>query len=201
MTRRSVRFASTVLVGVSMTAAAMTVGLPARAEEAPHARSGATPSPWNGRTKHSRSGRDSQAPRDRRHARLAFLPSGVAHRPAAIPASATVAPRQVTVEVHDIGPGKARQVEVFTLSLTERGGSKLRSRIGNVEYEIRVSMQGNTGDSPLVFDVSRSQRGPGPSVAEAAVNATVRIKKGVRVIVARVMRSDGSRTEVLASIK
>jgi len=190
MTRRSVRFASTVLVGVSMTAATLAVGLPARAE-------GATPSPWHGRATHPRSGHV-VPPRAKR---LAFVPHRSAQRPAALPASTVPVPREVTVEVHDIASSKSRQVEVFTLPLTERGGSKLTSRIGNVEYEIRVSLQGNAGGAPLAFDVSRFQRGPGPSVAEASVNATVRIKKGARVVVARIMRSDGSRTEVLASIK
>jgi hypothetical protein len=190
MTRRSVRFASTVLVGVSMTAATLTLGLPARAE-------GATPSPWHGRSTHSRSGH--VAPERTR--RVAFVPHRGTHAPPVLPASTAPVPREVTVEVHDVASSKSRQVEVFTLPLTERGGSKLSSRIGNVEYEIRVSLHGDSGDSPLAFDVSRFQRGPGPSVAEASVNATVRIKRGVRVVVARIMRSDGSRTEVVASIK
>jgi hypothetical protein len=56
-----------------------------------------------------------------------------------------------------------------------------------------------TLDSPVSFDIERSHRDP--SGSEAKLRAVVRMRPGQKVVVARIERSDGSKTEVIATLK
>lgn len=156
----------------------------AHAEPARAARRGPTPSPWLG-----------SAARPKLVLAKAFGPGApVAHAPPA--------PRgqEITVEVHDSRPGQARNVEQFSLPVAEHG-AKIESRVGSTDYRLNVSREGIAPDAPLEIDLERSQRGGGTDVYEATVRASVRVAPGRRVVVARILRSDGSRTEVIASLK
>ena len=120
--------------------------------------------------------------------------------PPAPVASATSVSLQVSLEIRESSPGTPVRVERFTLPLTDHNQSKIRSRIGDTEYTIGVHRDGPDPDSPLEFDLDKSQRGPGTR-SEAAVHASVRIKARQRAVIARMDRSDGSRTEVIAELK
>ena len=154
----------------------------AGAEPAQPSRRAATPSPWA------------------RPAQRAKVVLGRTLAPAA--PVAHVSPsrgQQVTVEVYDSRPGQARNVEQFSMPVAEHG-AKIESRVGTTDYRLNVSREGIEPDAPLGIELRRSQRGGGSDVYEATVRASVRIAPGRRVVVARILRSDGSRTEVIASL-
>jgi hypothetical protein len=107
----------------------------------------------------------------------------------------------VSLEVKDSMPARASLTSRFALPLGDRGGARIVSSASDHEYRISVRRDDDTPDSPVSFDIERSQRGPTPQLSEAKLRAVVRMRPGQKVVVARIERSDGSKTEVIASLK
>lgn len=107
----------------------------------------------------------------------------------------------VSLEVKDSIPSRAALTSRFALPLGDRGGARIVSSASDHEYRISVRRDDETKDAPVSFDIERSQRGPSPQLSEAKLRAVVRMRPGQKVVVARIERSDGSKTEVIASLK
>lgn len=133
--------------------------------------------------------------------RIALRP---APPPLPAPAPAVVAgaaiPALIAVEIREIRAGAPSKVERFSFPVTERGVSRIDSRVGDLEYRITVHRAGSGAASPLAFDIRKSERREN-SQSESKVSASVRMKPGQPVVIATMDRADGSRTEVLAQLK
>lgn len=116
----------------------------------------------------------------------------------AAPAASSVV---VSIEVREIRAGARTTIERFTFPVTERGASRIDSRVGDLEYRIAVHREGGGATAPLSFDVRKLERLPKNLTSESKVNASVRMAPGQPVVVAAMDRADGSRTEVLAELK
>ncbi|MBI3200385.1 MAG: hypothetical protein HYZ29_02510 [Myxococcales bacterium] len=123
-------------------------------------------------------------------------------RPAPPPAVAasTPSPLVVTIEVREIRAGARTMVERFSFPVTERGASRIDSRVGDLEYRITVHREGGVSGAPLSFDIRKLER-LGKTSSESKVSASVRMTAGQPVVIAAMDRADGSRTEVLAELK
>lgn len=203
-------FSTRSLIYAATFGVALFAGTEARAEESSLECSAPTPSPWSsrfvptpGRVADLRGGSGSEGGlRLASTGHLARFGASGGRRLAQLARSTTPATsREISVEVVDVAPGRPRRVERFTIPVLERGSSKVQSRVGNTEYEIGVRQEGDEADAPLGFDVSRSERGPIATSSEAKVRASLRIKPGQRATIARISRADGSRTEVVATLK
>jgi hypothetical protein len=109
-------------------------------------------------------------------------------------------PALIAVEIREIRAGAPSKVERFSFPVTERGVSRIDSRVGDLEYRITVHRAGSGVASPLAFDIRKSERREN-SQSESKVSASVRMKPGQPVVIATMDRADGSRTEVLAQLK
>jgi hypothetical protein len=110
-------------------------------------------------------------------------------------------PSTVSLEIRDTAPASASQLSRFALPLGDRGGAQIVSSADDHEYRINVRRDDYAPESPVMFDIERSRRGGDSRVKEAKLRAVVRMRPGQRVVVARIERADGSRTEVLATLK
>ncbi len=110
-------------------------------------------------------------------------------------------PTGIAIEIRDSAPQHGSQVSRFSLPLFDHGGSRVESEAADHVYKIDVHRDGDDVSSPIFFDLQRSQRGRDSHVNEAKLHAIVRMKPGQRVVIARIERSDGSRTEVVATLR
>lgn len=131
--------------------------------------------------------------------RIAARPVPLA-RPAPVAVAGAAIPALIAIEIREIRAGSPSKVERFSFPVTERGASRIDSRVGDLEYRITVHRDGAGAAAPLAFDIRKSER-RGNASSESKVSASLRMKSGQPVVIAAMDRADGSRTEVLAELK
>jgi hypothetical protein len=107
----------------------------------------------------------------------------------------------VSLEVRDQEPGRTTAVERVSVPLSDRGSTKLDSWLRGSRYKLQVVRESESMPDALSLELHREPRGDSPQSAEISASAVVRMKPGQRVVIARIERSNGSRTEVSATIR
>lgn len=131
---------------------------------------------------------------------IAGASSACAARAAAQPAevqAATPASPSARIRISD---AKKPPLELL-MSIADRGTSMVKARAGSVFYRIEVSHLGAPGsDGPLRFKIRRSDSA-GQGVNNMEVSVVVRMRRGARVVLARLSRPDGATTTVTAELQ
>jgi hypothetical protein len=131
----------------------------------------------------------------------AFVPAALVDAPRLAAPRVSSGVRQVELEVRDQEPGHSAAIERVSVPLSDRGPTKLDSWLRGGRYKLQIMRESPDMPNALSVELHREPRSADPGSADIATSAVVRIEPGQRVVIARIERSNGSRTEVLATIR
>lgn len=96
----------------------------------------------------------------------------------------------------EIADGDAQPL-ALVMPIAERGASRVEAHAGSAFYKVSLARDG--ADGALRFEIDRSDaRGSGERDVRVAVS--VRMRRGVRVVLAKLTRPDGPTTTITASL-
>jgi hypothetical protein len=107
---------------------------------------------------------------------------------------------QVELEVRDSEPGHAAAIERVSVPLSDRAATKLDSWLRGSRYKVEIVRPDRDNPDSVSVELRREPRSES-GAAEVSTSAVVRMKPNQRVVIARIERSNGSRTEVIATIR
>jgi hypothetical protein len=125
---------------------------------------------------------------------LLLLGGGLA---AAAPAQDRAAQEQVEIEISEQSPGKTSAPMKLLVGITDRTASQIHAIAGQTHYRLKVALQDRVPPAQVLL-CELDLRGGNH---EAQLKASVPVRRGARVAVGRVTRPDGSRLEVLATVR
>ncbi len=125
---------------------------------------------------------------------LLLLGGGLAA--AAPPTPIQTAQGQVEVEITERTQGKTDTSMKFLVEITDRMPSQIHALAGQAHYHLKLALQ-TLAPAQVLFCELDVHGGP----READFKTSSLVRRGSRVTVGRVVRPDGSRLEVLATVR
>ena len=122
------------------------------------------------------------------------------------PAAAKVHHPLLVIDVHDRGSNRAAQNIRLSIPIAPTGSAVIETRAGHAEYDVTVVQHGpREQPGPISLKLQRSDMrrhlGPDEPKSDLRLEVTLELRRGQRATVARMERPDGSKTEIVASLR